>query len=108
MASPPLFRLSQGGKYAYALDSEERDEIISNGIGGNGKVEISRFKGLGEMNPKQLKETTMDPKNRRLIKVTNSLEHQANNLIQDLMGKSPEKRFKFIQENARFADDLDV
>jgi len=108
MASPPLFRLSQGGKYAYALDLEERDKIISNGIGGNGKVEISRFKGLGEMNPKQLKETTMDPKNRRLIKVTNSLEHQANNLIQDLMGKSPEKRFKFIQENARFADDLDV
>ncbi len=108
MASPPLFRLSQGGSYAYAQDAKERDNLISKGIGGKGKIEISRFKGLGEMNPKQLKETTMDPQNRRLIRITNDFDQDEETLIQDLMGRAPEKRFRFIQDNAKFADELDI
>ena len=108
MAAPPLFRLSQNGKYAYASDTIERDKLISEGIGGKGKIEISRFKGLGEMNPKQLKETTMDPANRKLIKITNDYKDHAEKIINDLMGKIAEKRFDFIQKNAKFAKGLDV
>ncbi len=108
MASPPLFRISQSGKYAYASDEVEKDKILTHGLGGKGKIEVSRFKGLGEMNPTQLRETTMDPKNRKLIKITNNQQIGTTGIINDLMGKTAEKRFEFIQENAKFTESLDI
>ena len=104
LAVPPLFRLSAGSKILYASSTDEKDEIISSNILGKGKVEVSRFKGLGEMNPSQLKETTMDPNSRKLIliKTNNDSYHNNNELVQKLMGKNPEPRFDFIIENAKF------
>ena len=104
LAVPPLFRLSAGSKILYASSTDEKDEIISSNILGKGKVEVSRFKGLGEMNPSQLKETTMNPNSRKLIliKTNNDSYHNNNELVQKLMGKNPEPRFDFIIENAKF------
>ena len=104
LAVPPLFRLSSGSKIFYASSMEEKDEILSSNSLGKGKLEISRFKGLGEMNPSQLKETTMNPKTRKLILInTNNENFSANNiLVQKLMGKNPEPRFDYIIENAKF------
>ena len=87
---------------------KKRDKILTQGLGGKGKVEVSRFKGLGEMNPTQLKETTMDPKNRKLIKIINNKEIGTKETINALMGKTAEKRFEFIQENAKFTNSLDI
>ena len=82
---------------------------MAEGLGGRGKIEVSRFKGLGEMMPKQLKETTMDPAKRRLIRVSVSDDQgDTGDLVERLMGKKPEMRFQYIQENARFAEALDV
>ncbi len=77
---------------------------------GRGKVEVSRFKGLGEMPPAQLKETTMNPKNRTLLRVQVQADfaEEANDLVERLMGRKAEMRFQFIQENARFAGEIDV
>ncbi|MEM9044626.1 MAG: DNA topoisomerase IV subunit B [Pseudomonadota bacterium] len=110
LAAPPLYRLTQGAKSAYASDDVELEEMLSKGLGGKGKTEYTRFKGLGEMMPKQLKETTMDPSTRTLIRVVIDDEDQGEtgNLIDRLMGRKPELRFEYIQENARFAEDLDV
>jgi topoisomerase IV subunit B len=112
LAQPPLYRLSQGGAVHYARDDKHKDELMKKVFGGKGKVEISRFKGLGEMPPSQLKETTMDPKARTLLRVRLPEDHkarnQANKLVDDLMGKKPEKRFDFIQANAKFVENLDV
>ena len=110
LAAPPLFRLTQGAKSVYAADSAERDDWLEKGLGARGKIEVSRFKGLGEMNPSQLKETTMDPKSRTLIKVTIQEDDpgETGDLVERLMGKKPEMRFQYIQENARFAEGLDV
>ncbi|MEM9725825.1 MAG: toprim domain-containing protein, partial [Pseudomonadota bacterium] len=110
LAAPPLYRLSQGGKTAYAQDDTEKDALVERGLGGKGKIEIGRFKGLGEMMPKQLKETTMDPKTRSLIRVVIDPDapEEAGGLVERLMGKKPELRFQYIQENARFVEDVDV
>ena len=111
LAMPPLYRLSHGGKTMYARDERHRDELLKTAFKGNAKVEISRFKGLGEMMPSQLKETTMKPGARTLIQVEVPQEAQkeTGDLIERLMGKKPELRFKFIQENAQFAAaDVDV
>ncbi len=110
LAAPPLFRLTQGAKSVYAADAAERDEWLKNGLGARGKIEVSRFKGLGEMNPSQLKETTMDPKSRTLIKVTIEEDEpgETGDLVERLMGKKPELRFQYIQENAQFVEGLDV
>jgi len=117
LALPPLYRLVQGSKSEYARDDAHKDELMETVFKGRGKVEVSRFKGLGEMPAKQLKETTMDPAKRTLLRVKIPLEHSdddrierrnTNRLVEDLMGKKPEKRFQFIQENAQFAADLDV
>ncbi|MEL7000730.1 MAG: DNA topoisomerase IV subunit B [Pseudomonadota bacterium] len=109
LASPPLYRLVQGTKTAYAQDDAEKDRLLTAGLGGKGKIEVGRFKGLGEMMPKQLKETTMDPATRSLIRVSVADdEGETGNLVERLMGKKPEMRFQYIQENARFAEDLDV
>jgi len=110
LAQPPLYRLSQGGKTAYARDDAHKDELMKSTFSGRGKVEISRFKGLGEMPPAQLKETTMNPKNRILlrVKVAGDAAAEASDMVERLMGRKPELRFQFIQENAAFATDIDI
>ena len=110
LACPPLFRLTQGSNRVYCLDEIERDTWLTSGLGGRGKIDVSRFKGLGEMDAKDLKETTMDPSSRKLIRVSIDDEEpgETSNLVDQLMGKKPELRFQYIQENARFADELDI
>jgi topoisomerase-4 subunit B len=110
MACPPLFRLTQGAKRVYCVDEAEKNEWLEKGIGGKGRIDVSRFKGLGEMDAKDLKETTMDPASRKLIRVTIDEDEpgETDTLVNDLMGKKPEKRFQYIQENARFVEELDV
>ena len=109
LAMPPLYRLTQGAKRIYAKDDAEKDRFLAEGLGGKGKIDVSRFKGLGEMDAKDLKETTMDLKTRQLIRVSIvDDEGDTGNLVERLMGKKPEMRFQYIQENARFAEALDV
>src|SRR5579884_2755498 len=112
LAVPPLYRISHGGKIFYARDDKHRDEIIKKEFHANAKVEISRFKGLGEMMAAQLKETTMDPKKRTLLRVMLLADDQkaTDKSVERLMGTKPEARFAFIQERAEFADEeaLDV
>ena len=110
LACPPLFRLTQGSERVYCLDETERDTWLENGLGGRGKIDVSRFKGLGEMDAKDLKETTMDPSSRKLIRVSidDQEPSETSNLVDQLMGKKPELRFQYIQENAKFADELDI
>jgi topoisomerase IV subunit B len=112
LAMPPLYKLSQGAKTAYARDDEHRDELIAKEFKSRGKVDLSRFKGLGEMMPAQLKETTMDPKTRSLMKVElpedEDDQSETASLVETLMGKKAELRFAYIQENAKFAEDLDI
>jgi topoisomerase-4 subunit B len=104
LACPPLFRVQQGTKSFYARDEKHRDEIVAS-LGQRGKIEIGRFKGLGEMLPGQLKETTMDPTKRTLLKVVVENDERADtsDSVERLMGNKPEARFAFIQENAAFA-----
>ncbi len=110
LACPPLFRLTQGAKRVYCLDEAERDEWLAKGLGGKGKIDVSRFKGLGEMDAKDLKETTMDVSTRKLIRVSvnDDVPGETADLVERLMGKKPELRFQYIQENARFVEELDV
>lgn len=110
LACPPLYRLTQGARRVYALDEAERDEWLARGLGGKGRIEVSRFKGLGEMDAKDLKETTMNPATRKLIRVTIDEDEpgETGDLVERLMGKKPELRFQYIQENARFVEELDV
>ena len=110
LACPPLFRLTQGAKRVYCIDEAERDIWLGKGLGGKGKIDVSRFKGLGEMDAKDLKETTMDPASRKLIRVSIDEDEpgETGDLIERLMGKKPELRFQYIQENARFVQELDV
>ena len=109
LAQPPLYRLAQGGKVAYARDDAHKDELLASDFAGRGKVEIGRFKGLGEMSPQQLRETTMDPAKRTLIRVTlpDSYEDRAPvvDLVDRLMGRNPEHRFHFIQDRASSLSD---
>jgi topoisomerase-4 subunit B len=108
LAVPPLYKLTQGSKTVYARDDVHRDELIRTVLTGKGKIETSRFKGLGEMMPAQLKETTMDAKKRTLLKVVISGEdrEETADCVERLMGNKPEARFAFIQERATFATDL--
>ena len=109
LAAPPLYRLTQGTKSVYASNEAEKDRLMEEGLGAKGKVELSRFKGLGEMMPKQLKETTMDPASRTLIRIAiDDDDGETGGLVERLMGKKAELRFQYIQENARFVEDLDV
>lgn len=117
IATPPLYKIAIGGKNYYALDDDDKDKILAKVVKGNQKPEISRFKGLGEMSAQQLKETTMDKKNRMLLRVmlpnTNTEEgkeeaFETRRQVERLMGKNPETRFKFIIERAKFVDDLDI
>ncbi len=117
LAQPPLYRLTQGDHVVYARDDPHKEELLKTDFAGRGKVEITRFKGLGEMPARHLKETTMDPRSRVLLRVR--MPHRYNeeerqearetaDLVERLMGRKPELRFQFIQENAQFARDLDV
>jgi topoisomerase-4 subunit B len=110
LACPPLFRVTQGAKRRYCLSEAEKDALLEAGLGGKGKLEVSRFKGLGEMDAKDLKETTMDPASRKLIRVTIDDDEpgETGDLVERLMGKKPELRFQYISENARFVEELDV
>lgn len=115
LALPPLFKISDTKNSFYAMDEDEKDKIIAKNFKGK-KVELSRFKGLGEMMPAQLKETTMDPKTRQLLRIEippkteEGMEDLQNTktLVSNLMGKNPEYRFRFIQEGAKFTKDLDI
>ena len=112
LAVPPLYRLSHGGNVLYARDDKHRDELIKREFHGNAKVEIGRFKGLGEMLASQLKETTMSPQKRTLLRVVVVAEDRkkTDSSVERLMGNKPEARFQFIQERAEFVDEdvLDV
>ena len=110
LACPPLYRLTQGARRVYVADDAEKDMYLEKGLGGKGKIDLQRFKGLGEMDAKDLKETTMDPATRKLIRVTvqEDTPGETSDLVERLMGKKPELRFQYIQENARFVEELDV
>jgi len=110
LACPPLYRLTQGAKRMYVSNDAEKEIWMEKGLGGKGKIDVQRFKGLGEMDAKDLKETTMDPKTRKLIRVTIDEDEpgETSDLVERLMGKKPELRFQYIQENARFVEKLDL
>lgn len=110
LACPPLFRLTQGAKRVYCIDEIEKNNHIEDGLGGKGRIDVSRFKGLGEMDAKDLKETTMDILTRKLIKVQIDDDEpgETGKLIEQLMGKKPEARYEYIQENAKFVEELDI
>jgi topoisomerase-4 subunit B len=116
LAQPPLYRLTQGAVTHYAMDEADKERLLKGGFSGKGKIEISRFKGLGEMPASQLKDTTMHPAKRRLLRVVVSEDSDSDGTamsetarqIEALMGRKPELRLAFIQENAKRARDLDV
>jgi topoisomerase-4 subunit B len=109
LAMPPLYRLTHGAKSVYARDERHKSELIKREFPANAKVEINRFKGLGEMNAAQLKETTMNPALRTLLRVEIAEARETvSEAVNALMGSKPEARFRFIQERAAFAKDLDI
>lgn len=117
LAMPPLYRLKQGDKSVYAFDDEEKDKLLETVFKNAKNVDISRFKGLGEMLPAQLKETTMNPKTRTLLRVVlpNAKNEQEQEeaaytaqIVEELMGTNPEMRFRYIQEHAKFVENLDI
>ena len=110
MGVPPLYRITQGSKTLYARNDAHKDELLATEFNGRGKVEIGRFKGLGEMMPAQLKETTMDPKKRTLLRIEIAQDDIAptQRAIDDLMGTKPDARFRFIQDRAEFVTELDI
>ncbi len=107
LAQPPLYRIDHGKDTHWATDDRHRDELLKR-IGAKGKVDITRFKGLGEMMPKVLWETTMNPRTRRLLQVHVEDQLVTDRIINELMGKDPSARFRFIMEHAEAADALDL
>ena len=107
LAQPPLYRLSQGNTVRYARDEADRERLTESAFNGRGKIDVSRFKGLGEMSAVQLRETTMDPKTRTLLRIEPGSADAAD-LVDRLMGRRPEPRLRFIQERAASAEDIDI
>jgi topoisomerase-4 subunit B len=107
LAVPPLYRITHGGRTVYARDDAHKEELLARDFKGK-KPDVGRFKGLGEMNPEQLKSTTMDPRKRTLLRVVAPAETKAetDDSVERLMGNRPESRFAFIQERAAFAEEL--
>ncbi|MDE2517478.1 MAG: DNA topoisomerase IV subunit B, partial [Rhodospirillales bacterium] len=110
LAQPPLYRLTQGAKSVYAMDDADRERQMKRAFKPGARIEVSRFKGLGEMPPAALRETTMDPAKRTLLKVVAAPETRAatSQLVESLMGRRPELRFQFIQEHAHAVEDVDI
>ncbi|MRX51127.1 DNA topoisomerase IV subunit B [Paracoccus sp. S-4012] len=110
LACPPLYRLTQGAERVYVPDDAEKERWLAKGLGGKGKIDVQRFKGLGEMDAKDLKDTTMNPATRKLIRVSIDEDEsgETRDVVERLMGRKPELRFQFISENARFVEELDV
>ena len=110
MAMPPLYKMTQGGKTAYAIDDAHREVLAKDFFTGKGKIEIGRFKGLGEMMAAQLKVTTMDPKTRNLARITIDDENLPSTeaLVETLMGKRADLRYQYIQDHAQFVEEVDV
>ena len=111
LAVPPLYKIKHGKTHVYAQDDRHRDELLASDTFRKGaKPDVQRFKGLGEMNSTELKETTMDPSNRRLLRVevVAADKSETDEAVANLMGSKPEARFRFIQERAEFAAELDV
>ena len=108
LALPPLYKISQGKKVFYAKDDHDRDEMIKKHLDETKKIEINRFKGLGEMMPAQLKETTMLPGNRTLLRIVNPEDRKkaSKTVVTNLMGNKPELRFEFIREKANLYDNI--
>jgi len=110
LAVPPLYRITQGSKTLYARDDAHRAELLETEFKGKGKIDIGRFKGLGEMLPAQLKETTMDPSKRTLLRVEvdEMTSDDTRKTVDKLMGTKADARFQFIQERAEFVEDIDI
>ena len=111
LACPPLYRLTQGAHADLRRRRCGERGVAGQGVlGGKGKIDVQRFKGLGEMDAKDLKDTTMNPATRKLIRVSIDEDEpgETGDLVERLMGKKPELRFQYIQENARFVEELDV
>jgi len=110
MAMPPLYKMTAGGTTVYAIDDADREELMRTVFKGKSKVDIGRFKGLGEMNPNQLKSTTMDPSTRTLARITidPSALPTTEALVETLMGKRADLRFQYIQDHAQFIEEVDV
>ena len=110
IAVPPLYKISQGKKVYYAKDDNHRDKIIKENLDKTKKIEINRFKGLGEMMPAQLKETTMLPGNRTLLRITNPENKKivSKTVVNNLMGNKPELRFEFIREKANLYENINI
>jgi DNA gyrase subunit B/topoisomerase-4 subunit B len=107
LAQPPLYRIDVGKETHWALDERHKEDILKR-VGSKGKIEITRFKGLGEMMPKVLWETTLNPRTRRLLRVGISDQIVTDRVINELMGKDPSARFRFIMDRAEQAEELDV
>ncbi len=110
MAMPPLYKLKQGSKIAYAIDDAHKDHLLETEFTGRGKIELGRFKGLGEMMASQLKDTTMNPKTRKMIRITIDDDNLPSTeaLVETLMGKRADLRFQYIQDHAQFIEELDI